>query len=154
MYTLPPFMDAVLSEQRQLMKWVGIFQVRIFRVGIFPGAIFLEPVTVNEKLFKKTIFSKCYIFFYLFISLHLLFDILKLHVTSCVCNIQFNDFYIVYSKKLFFSIKSFFLQTMPPLIKIDKSGVSHLNQILNIKKLGQNLKVYFNKKTDFMLYSI
>ena len=37
MYTLPPFMDAVLSEERQLMKWVGIFQVGIFWVGIFRG---------------------------------------------------------------------------------------------------------------------
>ena len=58
MYTLPPFMDAVLSEKRQLMKlvgifqmgifWVGIFQggvwwVGIYRVGILPGEIFLEP---------------------------------------------------------------------------------------------------------------
>ena len=48
---LPPFMDEVLSEEseeRQLMKWVGIFQVGIFwvgifRVGIFTGVIFLEP---------------------------------------------------------------------------------------------------------------
>ena len=31
MYALPPFMDEVLSEERQLMKWVGIFQVEIFR---------------------------------------------------------------------------------------------------------------------------
>ena len=31
MYTLPPFMDEVLSGERQLMEWVGIFQVRIFR---------------------------------------------------------------------------------------------------------------------------
>ena len=29
--SLPPFMDEVLSEERQLMKWVGIFQVGIFR---------------------------------------------------------------------------------------------------------------------------
>ena len=50
-HTLPPFMDEVLSEEseeRQLMKWVGIFQVGIFwvgifRMGIFPGVIFLEP---------------------------------------------------------------------------------------------------------------
>ena len=25
MYTLPPFMDEMLSEERQLMKWVEIF---------------------------------------------------------------------------------------------------------------------------------
>ena len=45
MYTLPPspFMDEVLREERQLMKWVGIFQVEIFRVEIFSGGIFLEP---------------------------------------------------------------------------------------------------------------
>ena len=41
MYTLPPFMGEVLSEEMQLMKWVGIFQVGIFWVGIFwGGAIF------------------------------------------------------------------------------------------------------------------
>ena len=37
MYTLPTFMDKVLNEERQLMKWVGIFQVGIFWVGIFRG---------------------------------------------------------------------------------------------------------------------
>ena len=45
-------MDAVLSEERQLMKWVEIFLVGIFWVAIFrgefdgwefPGGIFLEP---------------------------------------------------------------------------------------------------------------
>ena len=44
MYILRPFMDEVLSEERQLMKWVGIFQVGIFWVGIFLGGIFLEPI--------------------------------------------------------------------------------------------------------------
>ena len=34
MYTFSPFMDAVLSEEIQLMKWVGIFQV-----GIFEGEV-------------------------------------------------------------------------------------------------------------------
>ena len=34
----PSFMDKVLIEERQLMKWAGIFQV-----GIFSGCIFLEP---------------------------------------------------------------------------------------------------------------
>ena len=34
----------VLSEERQLMKWVRIFQVRIFWVAIFRAAIFLEGV--------------------------------------------------------------------------------------------------------------
>ena len=38
MYIPSPFLDAMLSEERQLMKWVGIFQV-----GILPGGIFLEP---------------------------------------------------------------------------------------------------------------
>ena len=37
MYTLPPFKEEVLSEERQLMKWVGIFQVEIFWLGIFRG---------------------------------------------------------------------------------------------------------------------
>ena len=52
--------NEVLTEERQLMKWMGIFQVRIFRGGrggfqggrlmgrifwvkIFPRGIFLEP---------------------------------------------------------------------------------------------------------------
>ena len=35
MYTLLPFMDAVLSEERQLMKWVEVFQVGIFWMEIF-----------------------------------------------------------------------------------------------------------------------
>ena len=45
--------NEVLIEERQLMKWVEIFQVGIFWVGIFqggvwlveifPGGIFLEP---------------------------------------------------------------------------------------------------------------
>ena len=38
MYTLPPFMSEVFSEKRQFMKFVGIFQL-----GIFPVGIFLEP---------------------------------------------------------------------------------------------------------------
>ena len=40
MYTLPSFMDAVLSEERQLRKWVGVFQVGIFWVGTFRGETF------------------------------------------------------------------------------------------------------------------
>ena len=36
MYTLPPFIGEVLSEERQLMKWVVIFQVGVFW-GDFPG---------------------------------------------------------------------------------------------------------------------
>ena len=37
----PPFMVEVLSEERQLTKWVGIFKVSVFRVGTFRGGIFL-----------------------------------------------------------------------------------------------------------------
>ena len=40
MYVLRPFMDEVLSEERQLMKWVGMFQVGIFLVGILRKGIF------------------------------------------------------------------------------------------------------------------
>ena len=36
MYSFPPFMDKALSEERQLMKWVGIFRVGIFW-GNTPG---------------------------------------------------------------------------------------------------------------------
>ena len=35
MYTFPLFMDAVSSKERQLLKWMGIFQVGIFWVGSF-----------------------------------------------------------------------------------------------------------------------
>ena len=55
MYTLPLFMDEVLSEETQLMKWVGIFQVRIFWVGIFRGKIFQGGVfcqILNSRSFK------------------------------------------------------------------------------------------------------
>ena len=38
MYIPRPVMDEVLSEERQLVEWVGIIQVGTFRVGIF-----LEP---------------------------------------------------------------------------------------------------------------
>ena len=34
MSTLPLFMEEVVSQKRQLMKWAGIFQVGIFRVKI------------------------------------------------------------------------------------------------------------------------
>ena len=39
MNILPLLMDEVLSEERQLIKWVGIFQVEIFWVGIFQGGV-------------------------------------------------------------------------------------------------------------------
>ena len=55
MYTLPLFMDEVLSEETQLMKWVGIFQVRIFWVGIFRGKIFQGGVfcqILHSRSFK------------------------------------------------------------------------------------------------------
>ena len=35
-----PFMDKVLNEERQLMKWVGMFPVGIFREGIFRGEFY------------------------------------------------------------------------------------------------------------------
>ena len=41
MYTFPPFIEAVLSEKKQLLSWVGIFQFGNFsgRIseGDFPG---------------------------------------------------------------------------------------------------------------------
>ena len=84
-YTLPPFMDALLSEERQLMKWVGIFWVGILRGefsrgslmdenfpgGNFPGGSFPRTVLIytdipNFKNFlgnmlkKKTKNACCY----------------------------------------------------------------------------------------------
>ena len=35
MYTFPPFMEAVLREKRELLNWVGIFQVWDFLGGNF-----------------------------------------------------------------------------------------------------------------------
>ena len=39
-YTLLTFMDAVFSEETELMKWVGIFQLGNFWVGILRGDFF------------------------------------------------------------------------------------------------------------------
>ena len=44
MYTLPPFMDVVLSVERQLMKCMGIFQVEILWVGIFRVEFFMGEI--------------------------------------------------------------------------------------------------------------
>ena len=72
MYTLPPFMDAVFSEERQLMKWVrifhmgilwvGIFPGDIFQGGVFPGGIFLEPLislTIKVEVFLLDFLPRC-----------------------------------------------------------------------------------------------
>ena len=40
----------VLSEERQLMKWVGIFQGGVWWVGIFPGGIFLKPLFLKRAV--------------------------------------------------------------------------------------------------------
>ena len=58
MYILRPFIDEVLSEERQLMKWVGIFQVGIFWVGIFLGGIFLEPPKYSQP-FVNVLQNRC-----------------------------------------------------------------------------------------------
>ena len=50
----PPPLSEVLSEERQLMEWMAIFQVGIFWVEIFPGGIFLEPFQIscsNKQLY-------------------------------------------------------------------------------------------------------
>ena len=71
-YTLPPLMDAVLSEERQLMKWVGILQVRISRGefprvslmgGNFPGGNF--PGTWGTRLFNFECFVQLTFSFHL-----------------------------------------------------------------------------------------
>ena len=69
MYTLPPFIGEVLSEERQLMKWVVIFQVGVFwgeidgwefpgggGGGIVWGRIFLEPYSAISKYIEKSKF--------------------------------------------------------------------------------------------------
>ena len=63
-------MDEVFSEERQLIKWVGIFQVGIFQGGSlmgrnspsgnFPGGIFLEPAT-QGKLFYSIQYKNGYL---------------------------------------------------------------------------------------------
>ena len=57
MHTLPPFMNAVLSEERQLMKWVGIFLVGIFCGGDFLVGIFQEGVRL-VGIFRVGIWGK------------------------------------------------------------------------------------------------
>ena len=37
LHSPPAFTDEVLSKERQLMKWVGVFQVEIFWLGIPSG---------------------------------------------------------------------------------------------------------------------
>ena len=49
--------NEVLSEESQLMKWVGIFRGEIFQVGvwwvgIFMGGIFLEPPSINYRSYS------------------------------------------------------------------------------------------------------
>ena len=41
--------NEVSSEERQLMKWVGIFWVRIFWVGIFRGEFSREEFDGSEN---------------------------------------------------------------------------------------------------------
>ena len=58
-------MDEVFSEERQLIKWVGIFQGgslmgRNFPSGNFPGGIFLEPAT-QGKLFYSIQYKNGYL---------------------------------------------------------------------------------------------
>ena len=64
----------------------------------------------NYVKFKKTIFSKCFSFYWslLQVSLHPPFHLLRLHVTLSVYNMSFNDFYIVCSKKNYLFYKEFF----------------------------------------------
>ena len=57
MCTLPPFMDAVLSEERQLMKLVGIFQVEIFWMVIFLGGGGFSRGSLMDGNFPRGEFS-------------------------------------------------------------------------------------------------
>ena len=51
MYTLPTFMNEVLSEERQLMKWVGIF----------PGEFsYLNKLEICNSNFQMVIQTKLY----------------------------------------------------------------------------------------------
>ena len=64
MYTLPPFIGEVLSEERQLMKWVVIFQVGVFwgefdgwefsgGGGGFLGKNFPRTIFSNKQIYRK-----------------------------------------------------------------------------------------------------
>ena len=46
-YIFLPFMDAVFSEERELVKWVGIFQLGNFWVGILRGDFFSRGVLMG-----------------------------------------------------------------------------------------------------------
>ena len=82
MYILPIYGRSIKwrkSEERQLMKWAGIFQVGIFRgwifqggvswVGIFRVGIFLEPLRINTFFYCAI---TIYIQFILFKASHLI----------------------------------------------------------------------------------
>ena len=94
--------------------------------------------------FKKTIFSRCFSFYWPFLQILLppLFHLLRLHITSCLYNMVFNNFYIVYRKKTIFFYNEFFCRLWFYEKKLERCFTFKLN--LNIT----NFTMYFNKKTD------
>ena len=64
MYTLPPFMSKVSSEEKHLMKSMGILQLGIFWVEIFRGRFSKEEFDEWEFSrggFSREIFLKPYL---------------------------------------------------------------------------------------------
>ena len=102
-------------------------------------------MTGNEKLweiyFKKLFFQNGLVFIDLFDRYHYIryfiySDCPWRNVCTIIC--VFNKFYIVYSKKIFFCYNEFF--------SVEHIWYFIFKSNLNMKNLGQNLNVYFNKK--------
>ena len=110
--------NEVLSEGRQLMKWVGIFLIRIFwvaifrvgifqrgrswwvgifRVGIVPGVIFLEQFSscnVSVLIFQKIInkYNKTF-------NKNIYFKLIKYRAKFPSCNFLFKWTWNIFKSK-------------------------------------------------------
>ena len=99
----PKRKSAAQSESSKVRYWLKLAycDLRNYKISCYLHAI-LRPIfcidikTRSDRkwkiiwsLFTKTIFSKCFSFYwsFLLISLYPLFHLLRLHVTSCVYNI-------------------------------------------------------------------
>ena len=132
-------------------RLIGWFNTALFimRYLFFPEiyTFIREPLSTSklelnvlpswQELFSLISFSFYWSFLLIYLSLPLLFHLLRLHVTRCVYNIEFNNFCIVYRKKTNSFCKEFFLQTMA-FIRKNKGGVSHFSEIW----ISKTLKVH------------
>ena len=121
-------------------RLIGWFNTALFimRYLFFPEiyTFIREPLSTSklelnvlpswQELFSLISFSFYWSFLLIYLSLPLLFHLLRLHVTRCVYNIEFNNFCIVYrKKKQILSVKSFFFRPWLLLEKI--KAVFHIS---------------------------